>query len=56
MTSHGLVHFPDTDCERTEHEFVFLGPDGMLGISEVSCDGAFLDWSHGPDPKKFNKI
>ena len=47
MTPIGRVHFSDKFCPKNdEGYFVFLGPDGMVGLSQVSCDAAFEDWTH----------
>jgi hypothetical protein len=51
-TAYGLVHFPDSDCGKTDDGyFVFIGPDSMAGVSQVSCDGAFADWQKNDAPR-----
>ena len=41
------VHIPERFCERNEEGLYFFpGPDGMVGMSQDSCDAAFMDWNH----------
>jgi hypothetical protein len=44
MTPRGLVHFPDSLCPHSDDGYFFLGPDGMIGLAQESCDAAFTDW------------
>lgn len=44
-TPYGVVHFPDRLCDHSTDGYFFTGPDGMVGVSPLSCDAAFSDWS-----------
>ena len=35
---------PDTACEHTHAGWYFMGPDQLIGFSEVSCPLAFQSW------------
>jgi hypothetical protein len=37
----------DSDCIRVEDYFAFPGPDGIFGLSTISCDAAARDWVRG---------
>ena len=52
VTPYGIIHFPDRLCPQNDAGlYFFLGPDGAIGISPKSCDGAFDDWNHLKAPK-----
>jgi hypothetical protein len=40
----GTLHMPDSYCERNADHFLYLGPDGLIGVGLRSCDEAFADW------------
>lgn len=40
----GSLHLPNSYCDRSGDGFFYLGPDGLIGIGQASCDAAFADW------------
>jgi len=57
QTALGLIHFPDSYCPHSDDGYLFLGPDGMVGISKESCDAAFTDWNKNTGaPPVLNQI
>lgn len=56
VTPLGVFHFQDSECPHTDAGFFFLGPDGLVGLSPVSCDAAYLDWSNTGKPVRVNTI
>ena len=52
-----MYHFPDSLCPMNDDGlFLFLGPDGTVGMSPASCDAAFTDWSKGPPVKILGRV
>lgn len=56
-TPQGFVHFPDSYCSHTDAGYIFLGYDGLIGVSKESCDAAFSDWRENTStPLPMNQI
>lgn len=53
---HAVYHLKDSDCDKSEVGYFFLGPDQMVGIATDSCENAFKDWTKTAGQTKTNII